>query len=332
MKKKKRTFCPYCGKHITRNSEEGIVRDFCEACNLFFYENPLPVVSAIVVSDRKLLLVKRGKRPYKGRWCLPTGFAESGESIEEAALRELREETGIEGKIQNLIDVESCTSYFYGDLLFIAFEVEQTGGICLPGSDTVAVRYFPIEAIPRLAFPSNEHAVQTYIRTKAESWAIMDSFAGAIAEDQYGKKGNLLSDRLVEVIEKNVEAIAWNWVRDAQTNVSTSAYHKIEEKKLFNNVYGILSKFCRWLRGHDGDVNNFYIKLGSDSRKKGFSLSETLSALSLVRRHIWDFALSRGLWQKTVDIYMVVELETRIILFFDKAAFHTTRGYERVSR
>jgi hypothetical protein len=132
----------------------------------------------------------------------------------------------------------------------------------------------------------------------------------------------------VEVIEKNAETIAWNWVRDARTNRSTPAYHRIKEKKLFEDAYGTLSKFSRWLRGHNGDVKNFYMKTGMDSRKNGFSLSEVLSALSLVRRHIWDFALSRGLWQKTVDIYMVVELETRIILFFDKAAFHTTRGYE----
>jgi ADP-ribose pyrophosphatase YjhB (NUDIX family) len=328
MRKKKRIFCPYCGSRITQTSEEGTIRDFCKTCGVFFYENPLPVVSAIVVSDRKILLVKRGKRPYKNLWCLPTGFAESGESIEEAALRELEEETGIKGQILSLIDVESCTSYFYGDLLFIAFEVEQTGGVCLPGSDTVSAKYFPIEAIPKLAFSSNEHAVRTYIRSKAESWAIIDSFASAIAEDQYGKKRNLLSDSLVEVIEKNAETIAWNWVRDARTNRSTPAYHRIKEKKLFEDAYGTLSKFSRWLRGHNGDVKNFYMKTGMDSRKNGFSLSEVLSALSLVRRHIWDFALSRSLWQKTVDIYMVVELETRIILFFDKAAFHTTRGYE----
>lgn len=329
MMKKKREFCPYCGGFISQNQEEGVRRDFCEACGVFFYDNPLPVVSAIVASDRKILLVKRGKKPYKNLWCLPTGFAESGESIEEAALRELEEETGIKGRIMGLIDVDSCASHFYGDLLFIAFEIEQTGGVCLPGSDTVAVKYFPIDAIPRLAFSSNDQAIQTYIRSKAESWAIMDSFASAIAGDQYGKKSNLLSDRLVEVIEKNVDTIAWNWVRDARTNRSTPAYHQIKEKKLFEEAQGILSKFSRWLRGQNGDVKNFYTGLGSDSRKKGFSLSEVLSALSLVRRHIWDFALSRGLWQKTVDIYMVVELETRIILFFDKAAFHTTRGYEQ---
>ncbi len=66
---------------------------FCPACETFFYENPLPVVSAILESDRHVALVKRKNEPCKGEWCLPSGFAESGESIEDAALRELEEET-----------------------------------------------------------------------------------------------------------------------------------------------------------------------------------------------------------------------------------------------
>ena len=53
-----------------------------------------------------MLLVKRKHDPFKGLWCLPMGFAESGESIESAALRELEEEAGIQGKILGLVNVE----------------------------------------------------------------------------------------------------------------------------------------------------------------------------------------------------------------------------------
>jgi len=79
------------------------LRDFCPCCNSYFYENPLPVVSSILESSRQILLVKRGRPPSKGLWCLPSGFAEAGESIEEAALRELKEETGIKGKLQSYL-------------------------------------------------------------------------------------------------------------------------------------------------------------------------------------------------------------------------------------
>ncbi len=98
MKKKKRNFCPYCSEKISKKLENEIFREYCPSCNIFFYDNPLPVVSTILEKDRNILLVKRGNKPYKGMWCLPSGFAETGETIEIAALRELEEETGVKSK------------------------------------------------------------------------------------------------------------------------------------------------------------------------------------------------------------------------------------------
>ncbi len=104
---KKRTYCRYCSNRITNLEEGDVIRDYCNLCDTFFYNNPLPVVSTIVVKDRKLLLVKRKFAPQKGEWCLPSGFAETNESIQEAALRELEEETGIAGKIVDFVNVDS---------------------------------------------------------------------------------------------------------------------------------------------------------------------------------------------------------------------------------
>ena len=72
----------------------------------------------------------------------------------------------------------------------------------------------------------------------------------------------------------------------------------------------------------------FYMQLGRERREEGFPLSEVLSALSLIRKHIWTFALSRGVWNRTLAIYMALELDRRIVIFFDKATFHASRGYE----
>ena len=89
----------------------------------------LPVASTIVVNDkREVLLVKRKKDPYRGMWCLPIGFAESGEEVREAALRELEEEAGITGEIVRLIDVDTIDNYFYGSLAIVTYEVKMTGG------------------------------------------------------------------------------------------------------------------------------------------------------------------------------------------------------------
>ncbi|MFB3926071.1 MAG: NUDIX hydrolase [Syntrophales bacterium] len=331
MKPKHRLYCPYCGSRIIRKMEEDTPRDFCEACGIFFYDNPLPVVSSIVVSERKILLVKRGKKPYKGMWCLPTGFAEAGESIEEAALRELREETGIKGRIAGLVDVDSCTNYYYGDLLFVSFEAKWVKGTPSHGDDTVAAKFHSLDRIPRLAFHSNTKAIQAYIRNHSDNWAIADSFAMTIHSDQpRKKKKNLLSNRLIEIIEKNADRIVQLWIADVTTNRSTPGYHEFDQQWMYKGVRSILSQFGRWLGGfyRDSDIKTFYMRLGRGSKREGLALSEILSAISLIKKHVWEFALSRGVWRKTLDIYTVLELDRRIVIFFDKAAFYTTKGYE----
>ncbi len=328
--KKRRSFCPYCGNQVETREEEGIPRDFCASCHQFFYENPLPVVSCILMAERKILLVKRGKKPYRGKWCLPTGFAETGESIEQAALRELEEETGIRGRILGLIDADSQKNYFYGDLIFITFEVEPVGGELARGGDSVAAQYVTIEKIPKLAFRSNDKAVKMHLRNKAESWAIVDSFSRAIDEGGKRKKKNLLSDHLLDLIENNSDRIAQNWVEEITRSQSTSGYHHLDQDKLLQRVNRVLSQFRKWLGGfhRDKEIRDLYRKLGSERRKEGIRLSELVSALNLTKKHIWKFALSRGMWQKTLDIYMALELDRRIVVFFDKAVFYATRGYE----
>jgi ADP-ribose pyrophosphatase YjhB (NUDIX family) len=65
-------------------------------------------VSACVWRDGKVLLVERGKEPWKGKWSLPGGRLEFGETVREAAQRELAEETGIEATLVKLVDVEDA--------------------------------------------------------------------------------------------------------------------------------------------------------------------------------------------------------------------------------
>lgn len=161
---KRKLYCTHCGQKLSRKLEENTMRDYCESCKTYFYDNPLPVASAIVVIDQKLLLVKRKNEPRKGEWCLPSGFAEVGESIQEAALRELKEETGVYGKILDLISVDSAVSNMYGDVLFITFEAEWVKGEPTAGDDALEVRLYPLDDLPPLAFESNINAMHRYFQ------------------------------------------------------------------------------------------------------------------------------------------------------------------------
>lgn len=332
MTKKKRKYCPFCGDKITIKKECDISREYCLHCTTFFYDNPLPVVSSIVMKDREVLLVKRGNPPYKGKWCLPSGFAETGESIQAAALRELEEETGVIGQITGFVNADSVTNYYYGDLIFLTFEVEQTGGITMAGDDAVEVRYFPIHKTPKLAFTSNEKALKEFIKMKSEFWAIIDSFSLSISEkgeSQYQQ--NFLSDQLVDVIQNNAGLMAEQWINDVSTNKSTPHYHEISHDQLASRFHDDVIQYVNWLNGDYNyqDMKAYYRRLGKQRRLEGFALGELLSALSLVRKYIWEFALSHGMWQKTIDIYRTLELERRMMLFFDKVSYHVCRGYEK---
>ena len=331
MKGQKRKYCHYCSHQVEQRIEGDNLRDYCPSCDIYFYENPLPVVSTILVNDRKVLLVRRGNDPYKGQWCLPSGFAESGESIAEAALRELKEETGIQGRIVHLQDVDSNANYYYGDLLFLTFEVEQIGGELQAGDDAAEVKYFPLERIPDLAFPANTKAIQSYVEDKKDYWAIIDSFSLASEEESLLEmKKRLLSDSLVELIEEHSAHIAKLWIEDARCNRSTPTYHDFDQEALYRRVFLVISHFGKWLKGSYGgqDIITYYTNLGKERKMEGFRLSEVVSALSLTKKHIWEFALSRETWSRTIDIYMVLEFAKRISIFFDRAAHYVAKGYD----
>ena len=329
--KKQRKHCLYCGELLTKKYEDGIQRDYCPACHTFFYENPLPVVSCILEHDRRILLVKRDRAPSKGYWCLPTGFAEAGESIEDAARRELQEETGIKGKIIRLLDVDSYKSRFYGDLLFLTFIVEQIGGKLSVGDDCAEAKFWPVGKLPSLAFSSNKKALDAYIKSRKDYWAIFDSIEHAEEKTILPKIAkNSLTRRLANFIVHNKQEIINQWLDDVTTNLSTAEYHKYDAQMLQKICDKILFQLSLWLGGLC-DVNrirNFYTKLGRERKTSGFKISEALSALSLIRKHIWKLGLAHDALSKNPGLYMTFELQRRMTIFFDLATFYLARGYE----
>ena len=90
-------FCSDCGSKLEKRIPEGdnLERDCCTKCDLIHYSNPKVIVGTVPIKDNKVLLCKRAIQPRYGLWTLPAGFLENGETIEEGAFRETKEETGI---------------------------------------------------------------------------------------------------------------------------------------------------------------------------------------------------------------------------------------------
>lgn len=120
-------------------------------------ENPPLVSDAVVVRSGQVLLVRRGREPFKGMWALPGGFVDPGEKTEDTCLRELREETGVRGSIQELVGVFSAPGRDpRGPTVSITYRVEPERGEPRGGDDAAEARYWDLGALPALAFDHDE--------------------------------------------------------------------------------------------------------------------------------------------------------------------------------
>jgi len=163
--KEPKRFCPLCGGKLERISREGRMRLYCRQCDRILYENPLPATAAVVLENKQhLLLVKRAMEPARGEWCLPGGFVELDETPEQGVLRELHEETGLEGKVNHLIGVIPEESPLYGPLIIIGYQVAPQGGRLKAGDDAAEVSYFPLRRLPHIAFDSHQAIIDAIAR------------------------------------------------------------------------------------------------------------------------------------------------------------------------
>ena len=109
-------------------------------------------VDAIIPYKGKIVLIKRANEPFKGYYALPGGIVEYGESVEEALLREVEEETGLKGKIYKLVGVYSNPNRDpRGHFVSVCFVVECVGEL-KAGSDAKEVALFDLNNLPKLAF------------------------------------------------------------------------------------------------------------------------------------------------------------------------------------
>lgn len=160
---KEKNFCPYCGDRLGEKFLEGRNRLFCGTCKTTLYENPVPA-TCVVLTDNKsrVLLVKRNTEPKIGYWCLPGGFMETGETPEEAALRELCEETGLAGKIDMLLGIIANAGRIYDTILMMGFLVRSFSGTPAAGDDAEEVGWFEPDRLPDIAFASHSSFIRIY--------------------------------------------------------------------------------------------------------------------------------------------------------------------------
>lgn len=158
-------YCFQCGNELRITDLDGKKRFTCPKCGWIRYENPLPAVAAVVENERgELLLIKRDVEPYKGRWALPSGFIEIEETPGDAILRELKEETGVDGTIERLIGVYSQRCKPYKNALLITYKIKPKGKNLCPGDDAMDAKFFSKKRLPKIPFSSHIKSIKDALK------------------------------------------------------------------------------------------------------------------------------------------------------------------------
>jgi ADP-ribose pyrophosphatase YjhB (NUDIX family) len=156
--------CMHCGQRLTAAIPEGDTkrRLVCLDCGFIHYINPRPVAGTLPVrDDGSVLLVRRAIEPRIGTWVFPGGFMDVGETAEEAAARETREEAHLEVEDLRLLGVYTRTG---PGVVVIVYEARAISEAEV-GDETSEVRWFSPGEIPwdELAFDTTEWALKDWL-------------------------------------------------------------------------------------------------------------------------------------------------------------------------
>jgi len=170
-------FCPRCGAALQTTVAEGRERDHCTACHRLWYENAKPCAGALVVDAGRLLLVKRAIEPHLGLWDIPGGFLEADEHPEVGAVREVKEETGLDVALGGLLGLYVDT-YRPGDdpidwhhSLNFFYLARPVGGALSVTSESSDARWFRREELPAMsaiAYDNGRRALTEWLSRPAD--------------------------------------------------------------------------------------------------------------------------------------------------------------------
>ncbi len=167
---KRMKYCSQCGASLSFHVPPGDDRHryVCDDCGMVHYENPKVVVGCIPEWEGKLLLCRRAIEPGHGKWTLPAGYLENGETAEQGAVRETYEETGARVEIVQPYALFSLT---FADHIYFMFHARMSGPQFAPGKESLSVGLFSESEIPwsEIAFNVIRETLERFFRDRSQN-------------------------------------------------------------------------------------------------------------------------------------------------------------------
>ncbi len=160
------SFCPMCGGDLEPRSLKSSEpqRLVCVRCGFVFYLDPKVAVGTIIADEEsRIVLVRRAIDPGYGKWVFPGGYVDRGELVPVAAVREAKEEAGLDVRLDRLLNIYS---YPGRAPVIIVYAASVLGGELACDDEGLEARFFHAHEIPweELAFRSTLEALREYLK------------------------------------------------------------------------------------------------------------------------------------------------------------------------
>jgi ADP-ribose pyrophosphatase YjhB (NUDIX family)/N-acetylglutamate synthase-like GNAT family acetyltransferase len=239
-------YCPKCATELVLRWTGDRERPVCPGCGFVFYFNPVVGAGALVETEGRVVLVRRGVEPKAGYWSLPSGYVEADELAEAAAVRETQEETGLEIEIEDLLGVYSFGREPQTGVL-ILYSAHTVGGKLQAGDDAQEVGTFAPHEIPpdeQIAFRTHLRALQDWRRARAIVYrqATMEDKQAVI---ELGKRHREVEETCADYTNRKNRGLLLAWDREYLVGLACVSHRPWRHATNIDQVF-VRPGYRRW--------------------------------------------------------------------------------------
>ncbi|MBU4302382.1 MAG: hypothetical protein KKE56_06425, partial [Actinobacteria bacterium] len=140
--------------------------------------------------------------------------------------------------------------------------------------------------------------------------------------------GAVLEEQLVAIIESRADEVARTWYREVKESHYTPGFKNISEEEGLEMATNVYRKLGYWLTpSSDKDVKYTYEMFGESLYNKGFRMEEVVMVLVFIKRYLWLHLLEQGIMSTNLEVYRALELNNKVVLYFDRAICFALEGY-----